>query len=42
MPEAQDTDGRPCLHRMMVELIEDFFVEYPQRPVSQTQSTLTK
>ena len=29
MPEAQDTDERPCLHCMMVELIENFFAEYP-------------
>jgi len=29
MPKAQDTEERPCLHCMMVELIEDFFNEYP-------------
>jgi hypothetical protein len=29
MPEAQDTEERPCLHCMMVELIENFFAEYP-------------
>jgi len=29
MPEAQDTEERPCLHCMIVELIEDFFAEYP-------------
>ena len=29
MPEAQDTEQRPCLHCMMVELIEDFFADYP-------------
>jgi hypothetical protein len=29
MPEAQDTEERPCLHCMMVELIKDFFAEYP-------------
>ena len=29
MPKAQDTEERPCLHCMMVELIEDFFTEYP-------------
>ena len=29
MPEAQDTEERPCLHCMMVELIEDFFAENP-------------
>ena len=27
MPEAQDTEERPCLHCMMVELIENFFAE---------------
>jgi L-serine deaminase len=27
MPEAQHPDERPCLHCMMVELIEDFFAE---------------
>ena len=29
MPEAQDTEERPCLHCLMVELIEDFFAENP-------------
>ena len=29
MPEAQDTEERPCLHCMMVVLIENFFAEYP-------------
>ena len=29
MPEAQDTEERPCLHCMMVEVIEDFFAENP-------------
>jgi hypothetical protein len=29
MPEAQDTEERPCLHCMMVELIEEFFAENP-------------
>ena len=28
MPEDQ-TEERPCLHCMMVELIDDFFAEYP-------------
>ena len=31
MPEAQDTEERPCLHCLMVELIEDFFAENPAR-----------
>ena len=29
MSEAQDTEERPCLHCMMVELIEEFFAENP-------------
>ena len=32
MPEAtseDQADERPCLHCMMVELIDDFFAEYP-------------
>jgi hypothetical protein len=29
MPQVQDTEERPCLHCMMVELIEDFFAENP-------------
>ena len=29
MSEVQDTEERPCLHCMMVELIENFFAEYP-------------
>jgi hypothetical protein len=29
MPEAQQPEERPCLHCMMVELIEDFFAENP-------------
>jgi hypothetical protein len=29
VPEAQDTQERPCLHCLMVELIEDFFAENP-------------
>ena len=29
MPETKDTEERPCLHCMMVELIEDFFAENP-------------
>ena len=27
MPEAQHPEERPCLHCMMVELIEEFFAE---------------
>jgi hypothetical protein len=29
MPVAQHPEERPCLHCMMVELIEDFFAENP-------------
>src|SRR5262245_14552097 len=29
MSEKRPTDERPCLHCMMVELIDDFFAEYP-------------
>lgn len=29
MSEERDDQERPCLHCMMVELIDDFFAEYP-------------
>jgi hypothetical protein len=29
MSEERDDQDRPCLHCMMVELIDDFFAEYP-------------
>jgi len=29
MSEDQDNEERPCLHCMMVELIDDFYAEYP-------------
>jgi hypothetical protein len=29
MAEVQNDEERPCLHCMMVELIDDFFAEYP-------------
>ena len=29
MPDERDDQERPCLHCMMVELIDDFFAEYP-------------
>jgi hypothetical protein len=29
MTKAQSDQERPCLHCMMVELIDDFFAEYP-------------
>ena len=30
MSESRDDQERPCLHCMMVELIEQFFEEYPR------------
>jgi hypothetical protein len=35
MPEEQDDQERPCLHCMMVELINDFYAEYPSRDEGQ-------
>ena len=32
MSEEQNNQERPCLHCMIVELIDDFFAEYPARP----------
>jgi len=32
MSEVQNEQERPCLHCMMVELIDDFFAEYPTAP----------
>jgi hypothetical protein len=29
MTEEQNDEERPCLHCMMVELIDDYFAEYP-------------
>jgi hypothetical protein len=29
MSEAQHPEERPCLHCMMIELIEDFYAENP-------------
>ena len=29
MSETREEQERPCLHCMMVELIDDFFAEYP-------------
>jgi hypothetical protein len=29
MSKEQHDEGRPCLHCLMVELIDDFFAEYP-------------
>jgi hypothetical protein len=32
MPNERSDQERPCLHCMMVELIDDFFAEYPAAP----------
>ena len=32
MAESEDEQERPCLHCLMVELIDDFFAEYPPAP----------
>jgi hypothetical protein len=29
MSDKQNDQERPCLHYMMVELIDDYFAEYP-------------
>jgi len=32
MSEQREAEERPCLHCMMVELIDEFFEEYPATP----------
>jgi len=32
MSEAQNEQERPCLHCTMMEVIDDFFAEYPTSP----------
>ena len=32
MSDEPNDQERPCLHCMMVELIDDFFAEYPATP----------
>jgi hypothetical protein len=32
MSEDRDDQERPCLHCMMIEVIDDFFAEYPAAP----------
>jgi hypothetical protein len=32
MPKSENEQERPCLHCLMVELIDDFFAEYPPAP----------
>jgi hypothetical protein len=29
MSKERDDEGRPCLHCLMIELIDEFFAEYP-------------
>jgi hypothetical protein len=42
MSEERDDQERPCLHCMMVEMIDDFFAEYPATAVGQTKSIPVK
>ena len=42
MSEERGDQERPCLHCMIVELIDDFFAEYPATRVSLTLSILMK
>ena len=42
MSEERDDQKRPCLHCMMVDLIDDFFANTPRRPVGQIRSILAK
>src|SRR5262245_33648986 len=39
MSEKRPNHERPCLHCMMVELIDDFFAEYPATAGSDTVDT---
>ena len=39
MPEEQVDEERPCLHCMMVELIDDFFAEDPATAASDKVDT---
>ena len=32
MAEPEDEQERPCVHCTMVELIDDFFAQYPPAP----------
>ena len=32
MAESENEQERPCLHCLMVKLIDDFFAEYPPSP----------
>ena len=39
MSREREDEERPCLHCMMVELIDDFFAEYPTTAASDTVDT---
>ena len=39
MSEEREEQGRPCLHCMIVELIDDFFAEYPAAATSDKVDT---
>ncbi len=45
MPDDPETEERPCLHCLIVDLIEDFFAEYPagndESGMVDTDETLT-
>ena len=40
MSEEREDQERPCLHCMMVELIDDFFAEYPATARSDNVDTM--
>ena len=42
MSEERGDQERPCLHCMIVELIDDFLLSIQQQPVSLTLSILMK
>ena len=39
MSREREDQERPCLHCMMVELIDDFFADYPATDVSEKIDT---
>ena len=41
MAEPENEQERPCLHCMMVELIDDFFAEYPPAPGRSDKASYT-
>ena len=42
MSREREDQERPCLHCMMVDLIDGFFAESPLRPAGQTTSIPVK